>query len=215
MRVKTKRNFILQQGFEEPSPAVCPRQYSALSFSRSSCLCLHRCRNRVSKRTIVLRPLRRFVVERPASPAQPFRRYLQCDIRPPSRCLSPYSRAGTTPDSAIDGRRVRLGLRAAHSFWFSYGCLCCGRNIPGRRAGTHSRGVLRGLVRLLPGAWKGSVRPTNATLGELNYGGEGGIRTPDTLLRCNCLAGSPVRPLQHLSVSCQGFCRFAEQFTIT
>jgi hypothetical protein len=30
-------------------------------------------------------------------------------------------------------------------------------------------------------------------------GGEGGIRTPDTLLRCNCLAGSPVRPLQHLS----------------
>jgi hypothetical protein len=32
MRVKTKRNFILQQGFEEPSPAVCPRQYSALHF---------------------------------------------------------------------------------------------------------------------------------------------------------------------------------------
>ena len=31
-------------------------------------------------------------------------------------------------------------------------------------------------------------------------GGEGGIRTPDTLLGCNCLAGSPVRPLQHLSV---------------
>jgi hypothetical protein len=30
-------------------------------------------------------------------------------------------------------------------------------------------------------------------------GGEGGIRTPDTLLGCNCLAGSPVRPLQHLS----------------
>src|ERR1700684_4523600 len=32
-------------------------------------------------------------------------------------------------------------------------------------------------------------------------GGEGGIRTPDTLLRCNCLAGSPVRPLQHLSAA--------------
>src|ERR1700733_5476533 len=30
-------------------------------------------------------------------------------------------------------------------------------------------------------------------------GGEGGIRTPDTLLGCNCLAGSPVQPLQHLS----------------
>jgi hypothetical protein len=27
-----KRNFILQQGFEEPAPAVCPRQYSALHF---------------------------------------------------------------------------------------------------------------------------------------------------------------------------------------
>ena len=33
----------------------------------------------------------------------------------------------------------------------------------------------------------------------MNSGGEGGIRTPDTLLGCNCLAGSPVRPLQHLS----------------
>jgi hypothetical protein len=32
-------------------------------------------------------------------------------------------------------------------------------------------------------------------------GGEGGIRTPDTLLGCNCLAGSPVRPLQHLSAT--------------
>lgn len=27
-----KRNFIVQQGFEEPAPAVCPRQYSALHF---------------------------------------------------------------------------------------------------------------------------------------------------------------------------------------
>ena len=27
-----KRNFILQQGFEEPAPAACPRQYSALHF---------------------------------------------------------------------------------------------------------------------------------------------------------------------------------------
>ena len=27
-----KRNFILQQGFEEPAPAVCPRQFSALHF---------------------------------------------------------------------------------------------------------------------------------------------------------------------------------------
>src|SRR5260221_5415428 len=31
-------------------------------------------------------------------------------------------------------------------------------------------------------------------------GGEGGIRTPGTgFSRSNCLAGSPVRPLQHLS----------------
>jgi hypothetical protein len=29
---EAKRNFILQQGFEEPVPAVCPRQYSALHF---------------------------------------------------------------------------------------------------------------------------------------------------------------------------------------
>jgi hypothetical protein len=29
---EVKRNFILQQGFEEPAPAVCPRQYSALHF---------------------------------------------------------------------------------------------------------------------------------------------------------------------------------------
>src|SRR5579862_3780600 len=35
-------------------------------------------------------------------------------------------------------------------------------------------------------------------------GGEGGIRTPDTLLGCNCLAGSPVRPLQHLSAGLIG-----------
>jgi len=27
-----KRNFILQQGFEDPAPAACPRQYSALVF---------------------------------------------------------------------------------------------------------------------------------------------------------------------------------------
>jgi hypothetical protein len=26
------RNFILQQGFEEPASAVCPRHYSALHF---------------------------------------------------------------------------------------------------------------------------------------------------------------------------------------
>ena len=32
MREEVKRNFILQQGFEEPAPAVCPRQYSALHF---------------------------------------------------------------------------------------------------------------------------------------------------------------------------------------
>lgn len=32
MRNEVKRNFILQQGFEEPSPALCPRQYSALQF---------------------------------------------------------------------------------------------------------------------------------------------------------------------------------------
>ena len=29
---EVKRNFILQQGFEEPTPQVCPRQYSALHF---------------------------------------------------------------------------------------------------------------------------------------------------------------------------------------
>lgn len=32
MREAVKRNFILQQGFEEPAPAVCPRQYSSLLF---------------------------------------------------------------------------------------------------------------------------------------------------------------------------------------
>ena len=32
MREQVKRNFILQQGFEEPAPAVCPREYSALHF---------------------------------------------------------------------------------------------------------------------------------------------------------------------------------------
>ena len=29
---EAKRNFILQQGFGQPAPAVCPRQYSALHF---------------------------------------------------------------------------------------------------------------------------------------------------------------------------------------
>jgi hypothetical protein len=32
MRAGVKRNFILQQGFGEPSPAICSRQYSALNF---------------------------------------------------------------------------------------------------------------------------------------------------------------------------------------
>jgi len=32
MPQEVKRNFILQQGFEEPAAAVCPRQYSALHF---------------------------------------------------------------------------------------------------------------------------------------------------------------------------------------
>ena len=36
MREQVKRNFILQQGFEEPAPAVCPRQYSALHFQPRS-----------------------------------------------------------------------------------------------------------------------------------------------------------------------------------
>src|SRR5271169_3421769 len=42
-------------------------------------------------------------------------------------------------------------------------------------------------------------------IGVFDYGGEGGIRTPDTLLGCNCLAGSPVRPLQHLSAAAPSF----------
>ena len=34
-------------------------------------------------------------------------------------------------------------------------------------------------------------------------GGEGGIRTPGARFSgCNCLAGSPVQPLQHLSAAC-------------
>jgi hypothetical protein len=32
MREGVKRKFIVQQGFEEPAPAICPRQYSALHF---------------------------------------------------------------------------------------------------------------------------------------------------------------------------------------
>jgi hypothetical protein len=36
MREQVKRNFILQLGFEEPAPAVCPRQYSALHFQPRS-----------------------------------------------------------------------------------------------------------------------------------------------------------------------------------
>jgi hypothetical protein len=36
-----KRNFILQQGFEEPAAAACPRQYSALHFQpRTVFLCV-------------------------------------------------------------------------------------------------------------------------------------------------------------------------------
>src|SRR3990167_3508411 len=40
--------------------------------------------------------------------------------------------------------------------------------------------------------------PTPITL---NNGGEGGIRTPDTLLRCTPLAGERLRPLGHLSAT--------------
>ena len=32
MQEGVKRNFILQQGFEEPTASACPRQYSALHF---------------------------------------------------------------------------------------------------------------------------------------------------------------------------------------
>jgi hypothetical protein len=32
MQETVRRNFILQQGFEEPAPAECRRQYSALQF---------------------------------------------------------------------------------------------------------------------------------------------------------------------------------------
>ncbi len=32
MRATAKRNFILQQGLEEPAPAACPLQYSSLQF---------------------------------------------------------------------------------------------------------------------------------------------------------------------------------------
>ena len=33
----------------------------------------------------------------------------------------------------------------------------------------------------------------------LGFGGEGGIRTPDTLLGCTPLAGERLRPLGHLT----------------
>jgi hypothetical protein len=32
MHEEIRRNFILQQGFKEPAPAICPLQYSALLF---------------------------------------------------------------------------------------------------------------------------------------------------------------------------------------
>jgi hypothetical protein len=92
MRERVKRNFILQQGFEEPSPVVCPRQYSALHF-QGRLVFVFIVAGVVFQSAPLLRPLRRFVVERPASPAQPFRRCLQFDISPPSQCPSPCSRA--------------------------------------------------------------------------------------------------------------------------
>src|SRR5690606_13201574 len=43
--------------------------------------------------------------------------------------------------------------------------------------------------------------PARLTPDLLNNGGEGGIRTPDTLLRCTPLAGERLRPLGHLSAT--------------
>ena len=41
MKDRTKRNFILQQGFQEPAPEICPLQYSALHCQpRTVLLCL-------------------------------------------------------------------------------------------------------------------------------------------------------------------------------
>jgi hypothetical protein len=43
--------------------------------------------------------------------------------------------------------------------------------------------------------------PARLSPNSLNNGGEGGIRTPDTLLRCTPLAGERLRPLGHLSAT--------------
>src|SRR5690606_4214778 len=46
------------------------------------------------------------------------------------------------------------------------------------------------------------IRTENPTITRLCInGGEGGIRTPDTLLRCTPLAGERLRPLGHLSAT--------------
>ena len=160
-----KRNFIVQQGFEEPAPAVCPRQYSALHFQGRIVLVWVLAGNLASVPSVVFRPVCCFVVECPASGAQSLRRYSQFDTWPPSGRLSTYPGAVATSYGPSDSGRVRAGLRVTHSLRSFDSRLRIGRNLSFGGHVTHPGKPLRGLIRVPPVAREGRICLPNAAVG--------------------------------------------------
>ena len=164
---EVKRNFILQQGFEEPAPAVCRRQYSALHFQ---------------PRTVFVCIVAGILFHSPPV------FYLLCAVLWWSALLPklnpfdalynltfggnrltafyPYTGSGTPSHGASDGGHVCSGLWTTPSFRSLHGSVCVGRNLSSCRAGTHFGRVLPRFFCISPVGRQRSLRAPNAALGD-------------------------------------------------
>jgi len=159
---EVKRNFILQQGFEEPAPAVHETVFGA-SIPTPSGVGVDRGGNLVPVPTSVLSSLCRFMVERSA----PETKSLRCSVqRELQGCFLPYTGSRTPSHGASDGGHVCSGLWTTPPYRSPHSCVCDGRNLCSCRAGTSRGRLLPWFFRISPVERQGSLRVPNATLGE-------------------------------------------------
>ena len=108
MREGVKRNFILQQGFEEPAPASLSAAVFGASLPTSNGSRVDRGRNLVSVPASVLSALCCFVVECSAPETQSLRCSVQLTFGAIDRRFLPYPGSGTPSHGASDGGHVCL-----------------------------------------------------------------------------------------------------------
>jgi hypothetical protein len=166
MREQVKRNFILQQGFEEPAPAVCPRQYSALHFQ---------------PRTVFVWIVAGIVFQSPPL------FYALCTVLWWSALFPKINPFDALYNLTFRGNRVEAFYRTpspvprrtaqamAGAFALTCGLLCSlrpfdcrvcgGRNLFGRRPRAHFGRLLSRFIRVSRGDRSRNLRLSNATLG--------------------------------------------------